>query len=419
MSNNLVDLRVQVRELKNIGQGIVSRAKLANRELTESEQKEFDDLVAKVEDLTARIDKLEALETPKQDGNRSWMPLRHEFSIGNAVRSFLTNGRVDGYEAELSQEYQRRSNKSGRPNGIFVPWRQRALTTTTGAGAVSTKTSDEYIDVLRRRTVADKLGCTVMEGLRGNVRIPRKTTSASVAWIGEGSNVSASNQEIDYVSLTPHTLASQVIYTRKFLLESNIDVERFITDDLTQTMARELDRVVFNGSGSGAEPAGLLQDAGLPKVALGANGGAFTWAKINELEQTLLDNFGVVNEDKVAFLTSNKGKKGLQTVTKDTSGTYPVYLYDSNEGRINGYPVFASNVIPSNLTKASGSNLTAALIGDFSQVMIGNYEESFLVLIDEYTRAGYGEVIITALFDMDTAARNIESFAAFVDVAVS
>jgi len=130
---------------------------------------------------------------------------------------------------------------------------------------------DRFIDALY--TESDVLNrCTLLSGLTQDIAIPRMDFSKFVCWYNEGGTISESTPAFDQLTLSANTLASMVEYSRKLLRQS--DVEQILRRDMTRTMAVALDTAILNGSGSGAEPRGILQTSGIGAVVGGTNGGA-------------------------------------------------------------------------------------------------------------------------------------------------
>jgi hypothetical protein len=75
----------------------------------------------------------------------------------------------------------------------------------------------------------------------------------------------------------------------------------------------------------------------------------------------------------------------------------------------------ATNQIPTNLTKGSGTNLTAMIFGDFSTVHIAMWG-GVDVLVDPYSLSTAGSVRVVCLLDTDIKFRNTESLAKIVDM---
>jgi len=412
---NTVELKNEKRTLVDSSRKLLNKVRSESRDLTPAEQKQLDDIISQIDAISDRIAALENIDVGPDAARGLWSHASsNKYSIMRAIRSYLNGGKLDGIEAEVSQELESRMGKSPT-RGFFVPFESRALNTTTGSGGVGTNTLPTYVELLRNKLLADRLGATFLNNLNGIVRLPRQTGSATVSWIAEGTAVSASNQTVDYVQLTPKTLAANTIYTRKFLNESPINVERFVTEDLAAVVAREIDRVLVNGSGSGQEPTGILNAGSLPTVSIGTNGGALTWEKVVELETTVLTANGVQDETNCRYLTSPRGLKSAKTVSKGSS--YPLFLYDDASKTLNSYEAVQSNVVPIDLEKGTGADLSAMIFGDWTQAVIGSWGSGYELCVDPYSRADYGEVRLVALHDVDIAFRHLESFAAIKDMS--
>ena len=104
---------------------------------------------------------------------------------------------------------------------------------------------------------------TTLSGINGNISIPKQGSSATAYWVGEGSSPTESQQTIEQINLSPKTCGAFVDYSRKLLLQSSIDVEQMVRDDLARVLALELDRVGLNGSGSSNQPLGIINTTGI------------------------------------------------------------------------------------------------------------------------------------------------------------
>lgn len=342
-----------------------------------------------------------------------------QFSIVKAIKAAATNDWDDaGYEREISREIERKTGK--RAQGFFVPVGSltRGLTKgdpTGGGSLVATNLmGDGFIDTLRAKSQVINLGATVLYNLVGDVAIPRMTGSATAYWVGEGEDVTLSQQILGQVSMIPKTLGGRTQMSRKLLNQSTPGIEQLVKNDLVAVIATELDRVAINGAGVSNEPTGILNTAGIGVVAIGANGGAPDWADIvslaSDLEQSNADN------GNLAYLTNAKVKKTLLQAEKSSGTGLFVWEVDQNgEGRLVGYRALVSNNVPSNLTKGSGTNLSAIIFGNWQDLIIGQWGSGVDILVDPYTLAASGGLQVRVLLDMDVAVRHPESFAVIKD----
>ena len=84
-----------------------------------------------------------------------------------------------------------------------------------------------------------------------------------------------------------------------------------------------------------------------------------------------------------------------------------------------GYRVIATSLVPSNLTKGTGSSLSAMIFGNFSDIIIGEWSLGLDVLFDPYTGSSTGAMRVTCFMDIDVAIRHAESFAAIQDLVTT
>lgn len=415
------DKQAQIRALVNDRNLVLSQAhSLARKESISAD--EVDRLSSLTDQLRNMNDEIKNRET--QSLGRASRPEvgvieaspKHEYSMIRAIRSALENKPLDGLEGEISQEMCRSMGRTpSRQGGFFMPYSTRSvLSTSTGVGALSTVTTSDYITLLRNKSLLGKVKTTELNNLVGVVRVPRQTGAAGTAWLSEGSVVAASSATLDYVQLSPRNLACNSVFTRQFLMQSSLDVEAFVLQDITTSMARELDRVILNG-GSGQEPIGILNNSAITTNSLGTNGGFLSWNSVVGCETTVEGVNGVINEDARAYVTSSKGLAQMKTIAK-ISG-YPTFLYNDENRTVNSLPIVASNSMSSTLTKGTTTGTCTGLVyGDFSQLLIGSWMGGLEIYVDPYSQLDAGNTRIVCFHTLDVQVRHPESFVKVVDV---
>lgn len=320
------------------------------------------------------------------------------------------------FEFECSRAAAERYKKD--PQGIMVPYdvlsNKRDLTVGTATAGGHTVSTDllagSFIDLLRNKTVVvDK--ATVFNGLVGNIAIPRQTGAASAYWVAESSAVTESQTAFDQVTMSPETLGGFTDFSRKLFLQSSMDIEAFVRNELARVLAIELDRVCIEGSGSGNEPAGILNIAGIGDVAGGTNGLAPAWSHIVDLETEVAKDNADVGSLMYLVNAVTRGKMKKTIIESGASGmVWPV-----NSTSLNGYEAMVTNNVPSDLTKGTASGICSAIIfGNFSDLLVG-FWSGLDLLVDPYTASTTGVVRVVAMQDTDVAVRHAESFAAMKD----
>ena len=342
------------------------------------------------------------------------------YSLLRAIDSMAKNGRVTGFEAEISAEIARNTGKEAR--GFYVPMRvfaKRDILTTSPANGSNIIAEDymagEFIDALRANLVIGNLGARMMTGLKGDVAIPKMGTTSTVAFVGENSAPSESAQSFSQVTMSPKTLASFTDISRKLAIQSDPSVEQIIREDILQSFARKIDEVAIEGGGAN-EPTGILGTNGIGSVALGTNGGAITFASLVNLEREVaIDNALMGN---LAFLTNPKVVAAMRNRPRQTSGVEANFILNDTNVLL-GYNVASTTLVPSDLTKGTASNVCSAMIfGNFSDLMIGMWNSPD-VLVDPYTGSSAGTIRIAAFQEVDVKVRHAESFAAIKDITTT
>lgn len=449
------ELRAKAAEKLAEAQRIFNDIQSAGREPSADEEARHDALVGEAEALIAKAAEFEAREKRLNDldarlgqsGGRQAPPLphndgnntrngRHGYSLLKAMRQndpSAKNDRLDGLELEVHTELLKRRAPGGHEvEGVLVPWdlpvdlrmangygaahglERRDLTTATGAGAIINATLPTMIELLRVLSLMNRLGAKTLNDMQGNFAIPRQSGAGTAYWINpESGTLTKSNPTIDNVAYAPKTVGSQSVYSRSFLKQTSVDAEMFIRADMALVNAVELDRVGFAGSGSGAQPTGIVYDANTTVVPVGTNGGAPTWALVTRMERDV-ETQNALN-GSLAYVTSPKGRYKLKTTVKD-SNTAAKYLWDVESGNVvNGYPAFSSNQIPSNLTKGTGTNLTVLIFGDFSQALYA-FWGGMDTIVNPFSNSNSGAVEITTLQDADFHLRHGQSFTVMKDL---
>ena len=95
------------------------------------------------------------------------------------------------------------------------------------------------------------------------------------------------------------------------------------------------------------------------------------------------------------------------------------FLLDGDFTRLNGYAIEWTNLVPSNLTKGTSSQVCSAMIfGNFEDLFIGEWG-GLDIVVDPYTKAGSGEVVMTVNAWNDVLVAQPKSFAKIVDLTTN
>ena len=341
------------------------------------------------------------------------------YSMMRAINALANPGdraaqEAAAFERECSEAAAQKMGKQAR--GFMVPSevQHRDLvvgTPTAGGNLVATDLlAGSFIDALRNAMVIDGLGARFLTGLVGNIAIPKLTGSASAYWVAENTAPTESQQAIGQVTMSPKTVGAYTDISRRLLLQSSLDVEGMVQNDIAQILGLAIQQAAISGSGASNQPSGILTQV-TPSVIGGTNGLAPTWGNIVQLESDV----AVANADvgTLAYLTNAKVRGKLKTTSK-VSGQNG-FVWESGDTPLNGYRAGVTNAVPSNLTKGTSSGVASAIIfGNWADLVIGMWGGLDLT-VDPYSGSTAGTVRIVALQDVDIALRNVVSFATMVD----
>ncbi|MEO7066261.1 MAG: phage major capsid protein [Rhodanobacter sp.] len=343
----------------------------------------------------------------------------HQFSMVRALHALANPTDTRAREA-AAFEYEcsrAAADKMGvSPKGLLVPndvlKRELSVgTATAGGNLVATDLlSSNFIDLLRNKMVINRMGMQMLSGLVGNVAIPRQSGGATAYWIAEGGGGTVSGQTFDQVPLSPKTLMGRTQIGRQLLLQSSIDVEAFVRNDLATVLGLALQAAAIKGGGSN-EPTGILGTSGIGTVVGGSVGAAPTWGNIVGLETAV----AVANADvgTLGYLT-NAAVRGKLKTTQKFSGSNADAIWADGNTPLNGYQAGVTNAVPGNGTKSTGTNLSTIIFGNFADLIVGLWGGLDLQ-VDPYSAGDTGSVVVRAFQSADICVRHPESFAAMTD----
>lgn len=326
------------------------------------------------------------------------------YSIMNVVR-YLANPsdatrKAVGLEIEASHAM---ADKLGRAaGGIFLPTdvlmdsnylrAQSAGTANLGGNLIEKELhTGSFIDLLRNRMALADAGVTIMQGLHGNVDIPKQTGAATMSWVAEAGAPALTDPTWGLVSMTPKTAAAATAITRRMLIQSSPDIEAFVRNDLLQVMAVGLD---YTGL---AAPAAANTPTSLRTAILGAKAtftGAYpTRDEIVDLETAV----AAANADlgSLAYIYSATTSGALKKAKVDVGSG----VFVEEDGEVNGYRRIRSNQVADK----------EVYFGNWRDLIIGMWSGIDL-RVDTATLATSDGKVLRAFADVDVAVRNLQSF---------
>ena len=438
---NARELRDKRAGLKVEGQTILDVASNEKRELTVEEREKYDALIVQIDALQGdirRAEKAAELQSEAPNSRQGGNPGAEigmteqevqRYSIVRAIRAAAgskDNPRAwdaAGLEREASDAVAKRFGRE--PRSFFIPHdvvlgEKRDLTvgTPTAGGYFVATQQLSLIELLRKRMVLAQAGVRVLSGLVGDIAIPKHTAAGTGYWVAESGAPTESQQTIGQATLTPHTFGAWSDISHKLLIQSSLDVEAFVRDDLARVIALGVDYAGLHGDDSADvnQPDGIASTSGIGSVAGGTNGLAPTWAHVVNLEKEVAIDDAEV--DNMAYITNAAVRGKLkQTMRTATYGEIPIW---PDNGQLNGHRTLVSNQVSSTLTKGSSTSVCSAIFyGNWDDLVMGMWGEGIDILVDPYSLSTQRAVRVVAFTDVDFAVRHAQSFAAMLDALTS
>jgi HK97 family phage major capsid protein len=339
--------------------------------------------------------------------------LQH-YSLFKAIRAIVHGGAnhklvaAAAFELECSATVAKRLDRE-LTSSIMIPAEVlerpldqegalRAMATQPGAkgGYMVNVQTMSFIDILRNRSVAMAMGARVLSGLQGNVTFPRQTGKVSITWqAGEGVSVTAADQALGQLSMTPKTAIAITDVSEQMLRQSSPSAEAFVMADLANDVAIDgVDYAVINGTG-GSQPLGIKNTTG---VTTGQDAASATYAKALAFVSTA----GTANaiRGNPGWVTNTAGAAKLMGVQRFANTDSPIWEGNVMNGQLVGLNAMSSEQL-------SSANL---IFGSWDEVVIGEWGVLELATDRGGSRFNQAQVGIRAMWMVDVLIRYPQAF---------
>lgn len=347
---------------------------------------------------------------------------RGRYSVARAINQAVElkmdrRSRYDGLEGEVHQELMRTRPKSAADHGgILIPltsrsesdWSARTLGTmeaTGGASTVGQMVMPEIIDLLRNRTQVLASGARLQTGLQGVLYFNKAAADPTVHWMEENpaADVDGSEPAYGYVALSPKTLIGQVQVPRQLLTQASFDVESDIRMRLGNAHALALDLAALHGQGTDKVPLGIWNT---PDVQFHPVGGVPDLEDVVTMPALIADK----NADlgSLAWMTTPLMAGVLMRTPVVAENPLMLWGGSFQQGVLGGFPARATNQVSKTL--GAGSNEHGLLFGNWADLMVGMWGNDLEIVVDVYSKAARGQILITSYSMADCAVLRPESF---------
>ena len=388
----------------------------------ESVDKEIESRMAKAESLKAQIErreKIKALEQ-SQPPAEPWAKEKRSFSLKSAVDALTGRKALSGYEAEVSQEIERR--QSFNSQGVRIPasalfgeprrLEKRAVDNQTSLFSDPIK-PEEMLPALRERSIMSRLGMRMISAV-GRFSFP-VTSGSEAGWFSgdggsaSGDSITMSDPTFTSIESRPKFLAVMSGWSLAQLknMSEGLSIEGILRQDLSGAMAEALDDALIKGSGASNQPRGLINQTGITKTTKAHQATvAWTYDELLKEQEALAKDFK--QQAMAPRWVTNPGvaREWRKTLRFSVNGASQL-LTDGDMAA--GWPCIITNFLnPASPASAAGD--VEIIGGDFSQYMFVSYDAVSLELgqIDDDFRRGLTR--LRAILCCDLVLRRSEGF---------
>lgn len=340
------------------------------------------------------------------------MDMAKKFKVSSAFKQLNSKKNVDGVEAEVFQIAREEAKEAGieLSGNIHIPekfikiGKRSALTVgAEGADVVFTEYGGKVIPYLNPEPVAEKLGVTFLQGLRGNVQWPRETGDLAFGFETETSDVDETTPTFDNVSISPKRFGGYVDITLQMLNQSVFMIDPWIRKKLSLRYGITVDTQIFNGSGAGNQTTGLFNISGVNTLSTGSgSANDMTYKALLSMKRdTKVAN---ARGGKSGWVTNAYGEYALFNTPLQASGIEGNFILKPDyNGKLFADPFYTSEIIPSNFSEGGQTDLCGIAYSSNWEGLIAGFWGGLDILFDPYTQRLGGKVrfVVNSFMDVD------------------
>ena len=340
--------------------------------LSEEDAKTYAEMEKKVQNFSAEIERLQAMESLESELNKP---------VNTPITHKPMSGSDKAKSGRATDEYRSGMLKALRTNFKIITNVLSEGIDENGGYLVPEEYDSRLIDVLTEENIMRGLAKTITTSGQHKINIAGAKPAA--AWIDEGGELVFSDATFSQINLDAHKLHVAVKVTEELLYDNAFNLESYIIEQFGKALANAEEDAFLNGDGNG-KPLGIFAEKGGGEIGVTtASGTDITSDNIIDLVYSLKRPYRknakfIMNDQTIALIRKLKDENGQYLWQPSNQAGEP--------GKLFGYDVLTSPFVP---TVAEGAPVIA--FGDFSYYNIGDRgTRSFAELRELY--AGNGMV---------------------------
>lgn len=385
MKLNSVEIKQQINELVERSKAIVELCKTEVREMTEDEEKEFnelkDEIEGKKEELKALEEKLAAYERE--------LPNEEEVKEEDKEKCSLRNHKNINSNKMNKLQYRFNEAVKNREYNREITMNVRTIQVTGDSGTHDAVIQEDFTDILEplyANSILGKLGVQMRTGCVNDVHVP-KMTKGTVGFLGEIEAASATGNQFDYITLTPKRIGAYIDVSEQQLIQDSLGVFQAVQKNLLKKLNEYIEQKLFDDqAGTALRPAGIFYNQSPVTIS--------DYEALCDLEADVEENDVYGN---MKYAMNPKAKAAFRSMIKGTNATGMVY----EAGEMDGIPTEVSSAVP---TKEF-------VYGNWDNLMFCTWGDTILKISDSATGLITGEVRVYLGAYVDWAVLRPEAFA--------
>lgn len=311
------------------------------------------------------------------------------------------------------------------PNHPVYKTAMSYLQNTIGGTLVAPPVQGELIELVRPKEALMNAGATrVPLPPNGKITYPRQTGPTTMYWVGENLSITESNPTTGQVSLQARKGAVLVRVPNELLRYASVAADALIRNDTAKSLALGVDYAGLYGTGSAAQPKGLILYAGTNEVinysgvsptpkGVATNGNILRpedgYRMIGLIEDRNFEFKGWIFRPSMA--NNIMGYRGDAAAPSDAAGNFVQSFMRSISERMPaenwvGYPVTKSAIVRADQTKGTGTSLTEVFGGQWEHLLVGMHGAVEFASSDQSDNAFIqDQTVIRALIHVDVVPR--------------
>ena len=385
------DIENRIGEINTRLNEMVATCETEQRQLTDDENKEKSALLEERGRLDEQLKQINSQTNFKKMEDK-----KSKFSLLQAIRSVVNGGHFEGDYADEVRGLAKESGleftgqiqmKAGAPekralDGVLTAGNNFTSNSHNGGQEMVATEVLPIISALYNYTVLERAGARFYNGLRGNAKIP---VMSQIAFGFKGEVAGADNvtPTMDKVELSPKRLAGTILLSKMLLNQTSEDIERRLREEIALAVAQAFEKAVL----------GYQHDAphdGIMYNATGVAEASLTYDTILGLSAALYGcNY------RPTFIVDPGAARVLKQKTRVANSPFAIM----SDGRVDDEQTFITNSLIGAASGATG----AIACADFTRLHVGTWGDLLDIVVDPYSRAAYGEIVLTLNYYCDWA----------------